>query len=98
MPLPIITLLSLLRSSGVRRREDERVDAIAAGGGWSLEGGRGLKMKKRDGEDGHKKARMRERESIGQIPSSLTRSCDAWEKCCAHRLVSAPPTRNLHQQ
>jgi hypothetical protein len=34
--------LSLLRSLSVWRREDERLDTIAADTGWSLEGGKRL--------------------------------------------------------
>jgi hypothetical protein len=37
------TFLSFLRSLSVRRRKDERLDAIAVDGGRSLEGGGGLK-------------------------------------------------------
>jgi hypothetical protein len=40
---------------------------------------------------GHKKARVRERESTGQIPPSLPHLRNVWEKCHARCLLSAPP-------
>jgi hypothetical protein len=64
-------------------------------GAWKV--AKGSRLKREDGEVGHKNARMRKRESVGQIPSTLSTLVMFGKTSCA-TLDVRTPLRDLPQQ